>query len=159
MKRLFLILFALSLSGCAHVISQELRQKVDKELTPISLFKEPDVYKGRIVMLGGIIISSINTEEGTYIEVLQIPLDYRGRPEDRDLSHGRFIIFYEGYLDTAIYTRGREITVAGEVIGKRVRPLGEIQYSYPLIKATELHLFKPPLGIPIRFGIEIWKTF
>lgn len=154
-----LIVVTLFLLGCAHVISEGLRQKVDKELTPIELFKDPELHKGKIIMLGGIIISSMNTAEGTYIEVLQSPIDYRGRPDDRDRSHGRFIIFHEGYLDTAIYSSGREITVAGEVMGKRVRPLGEIEYSYPVIKAVEIHLFKPPSGIPIRFGIEIWKTF
>ncbi len=160
MKRfLFLTLVITSLFGCAHVISQELRGRVDRELTPMALFKDPDAYKGKTVMLGGVIVSSINTDEGTYIEVLQKPLDYRGRPEDADISHGRFIVFYEGYLDTAIYSRGREMTVAGEVIGKRLRPLGEIQYPYPLIKSRELHLFEPPYGIPIRFWIEIWKTF
>lgn len=159
MKKLLLMLAIVSLLGCAHVISKELREKVDKEITPMALFKEPDAYMGKTVSLGGVIVSSLNTDEGTYIEVLQKPLDYRGKPEDTDISHGRFIIFYEGYLDTAIYSRGREITVAGEVIGKRLRPLGEIQYQYPLIKSKELHLFEPTYGMPIRFWIEIWKTF
>lgn len=159
MKKLLLILAIASLLGCAHVISKELREKVDKELTPITLFKEPEACKGKTVILGGVIVSSLNTDEGTYIEVLQKPLNYRGKPEDSDISHGRFIIFHEAYLDTAIYSGGKEITVAGEVIGKRLRPLGEIQYQYPLIKSKELHLFEPAYGIPIRFGIEIWKTF
>lgn len=159
MKKFILIATLISLLGCAHVVSKELREKVDKEVTPMALFKDPDIHKGKTVMLGGIIVSSINTEEGTYIEVVQRPLDYRGRPEDTDLSLGRFLIFYEGYLDTAIYSMGREVTVAGEVLGKRLRPLGEIQYQYPLIKSKELYLFEPQRDIPIRFGIGIWHTF
>ncbi|MDI6890948.1 MAG: Slp family lipoprotein [Thermodesulfovibrionales bacterium] len=159
MKRFLLILTIISLFGCAHVVSKEIRETVDKELTTPALFKDPDAYKGRVVILGGVIVSSTNTEEGTYIEVLQKPLDYRGRPEDTDISYGRFIIFFEGYLDTAVYSQGREMTVAGEVIGKKVCPLGEIQYPYLLIKSKELHLFKPRYGIPIRFGIGIWKAF
>ena len=159
MKRLFLLLIILSLCGCAHVVSKEIRDQADRELLPLDLFKDPDAYTGRIVILGGVIVSSKNMAEGTYIEVLQKPLDYSGRPEDSDISFGRFIIFYEGYLDTAIYSKDREITVAGEVMGKKVQTLGEMKYSYPLIKSRELHLLEPSRGLPIFFGIEIWKVF
>ncbi|MBI4687281.1 MAG: Slp family lipoprotein [Nitrospirae bacterium] len=159
MKRLFLVLTILSFLGCAHVISQELRQSADKGITPAELFKNPEGHKGKIVILGGAIVHSLNTSEGTYIEVLQKPLDSRGRPENTDISHGRFLILYDGYLDPAIYSTGREITVAGEVMGKKIQALGEIQYSYTLIKTRELHLLEPSAGIPIIFGIEIWKSF
>jgi outer membrane lipoprotein len=162
MKRLgilSLILLILFISGCAHVVSQELRDRAEKEITPIDLMKNPDAYKGKFVILGGVIASSINMKEGTYIEVVQKPLDYRGRPEDTDISLGRFIILHEGYLDTAIYSQGREVTVAGEVMGKMIRPLGQIQYQYLLIKSKELYLFEPRYGVPIRFGIGIWHTF
>lgn len=160
MKRfLALILLIPLISGCAHVISSELRERADKKIAIRDLMKDPDAYTGRIVIIGGIIVSSINAEEGTYIEVVQKPLDYTGRPDDTDISYGRFIILHEGYLDTAIYSRGREITVAGEVIGKMVRPLGKIQYQYLLIKSRELYLFGPRYGVPLRFGIEIWHTF
>lgn len=160
MKRLFILLIILSLLGsCAHVVSQHIMEQIDKELKPGVLFKDPHAYKGKTVLLGGIIISLKNTDEGTYIEVLQKPLDYRGRPEDADITYGRFIIFYEGYLDSAIYSIGKEITVAGEVLGKTIRPLGEIQYQYLLLKSKEIHLFKPRHPLPIRFSIGIWTTF
>jgi outer membrane lipoprotein len=161
MKRFLLFLVIISILGCAHVISKELRDKAYGEPPLSALFKDPDEFKGRIVILGGVIVSTTNTEEGTYIEVLQKPLDYRGRPEDTDTSYGRFIIFSEGYLDTAIYSQGRELTVAGEVMGKKLLPLGEIQYPYPLIKSKELHLFEPSYDIPIQFGIGIgiWHAF
>lgn len=41
----------------------------------------------------------------------------------------------------AIYSKGREVTLAGEVKGKRVLPLGEIEYTYPLIAIKEIHLW------------------
>jgi len=160
--RQFLLLFIIvSFFGCAHVISKELRDRAYGEPPTSVLFKNPDEFKGRIVILGGVIVSSTNTNEGTYIEVLQKPLDYSGRPEDTDASFGRFIIFSDGYLETAVYSQGREITVAGEVMGKELLPLGEIQYPYPLIKSKELHLFEPRYDIPIHFGIGIgiWKAF
>ncbi len=160
MKKLYFIpLLFFLLSSCAHVISQEVRDQVNKELTPEILFKNPVAYKGRIVLIGGVIVSSKNTDEGTYVEVLQKPLDYRGRPKDIDISYGRFILFHEGYLDTAIYSMGKEITVAGEVFGEKILPLGEIQYTYPFIGSKELRLPEPRQGIPVRLSIGIFKAF
>ncbi|MGB9715690.1 MAG: Slp family lipoprotein [Thermodesulfovibrionales bacterium] len=151
----------ITLFGWAHIVSDELRQKAYGEPPVPVLFKDPDLFKGRVVILGGVIVSSTNTKDGTYIEVLQKPLDYRGRPEDTDTSFGRFIILYEGYLDTAVYSQGREVTVAGEVMGKTIRPLEEIQYPYTLIKSIELHLLEPRYNIPVQFGIGIgvWHAF
>ena len=105
MKRFLSLLVVISLFGCAHVVSRELREKAYGEPPASVLFKDPDSFKGKTVILGGVIVSSINAGEGTYIEVVQKPLDYLGKPEDTDISSGRFIIFYEGYLDNAVYSR------------------------------------------------------
>lgn len=156
MRRIFLILvIALLLSGCAHVISQELREQTDKELTAEMLFKNSEAHKGKTVILGGIIISTRNSDEGTHIEVLQTPLDSRGRPKDTDYSYGRFIFFYEEYLDAAIFSKGKAVTVGGKVFGKTTRPLGDIEYTYPLIYAREVHLFGPKSTIPVYFSIGV----
>ncbi len=145
MKDISCIAFALFLlvSGCAPVISKELRTQVAREITFREVIQDPDVYKGKLVLLGGVIIGAKNLEEGTLIEVLQKPADRRGRPRDVDQSDGRFMALYEGFLDAAIYSEGREVTVAGEVKGKRVLPLGEIQYAYPLIAIKEIYLWPP----------------
>lgn len=158
MKKILLILLLLPLFSCAHVVSKEIRD-VALKVRDEDIMKNPEAYVENTVVLGGIIASSINTEEGTYIEVVQKPLDARGRPLDIDLSYGRFIVLYEGYLDTVIYTTGKEMTVAGKVMGKKIRPLGQIMYPYPLIKAKEIYLFEPRRPLPISIGIGIWKTF
>jgi len=160
MKRmLLLIIFLFILNGCAHVVSQEMRGQVDKEISPAALFKTPEQYTGKTVILGGTIISAKNTEQGTYVEVLQKPLDYRGRPEDTDISYGRFIIYHQEYLDAAIYSAGKDITAAGTVLGTILRPLGEIQYPYLLILAREIHLFGLRTFLPIQFSLGILSTF
>lgn len=155
-----LFLISALLLGCAHVVPVETRETVDPSITPETLFEDAALYRGKTVMLGGVIVSSKNTEGGTYLEVLERPLDSRGMPRNVDISRGRFLVISEKYLDTAIFSRGREITVVGDVMGVERRPLGEMEYSYPLIKSTEVYLFKPRHGrIPIRFGIGIWSTF
>ena len=136
-----MFLFMISL-GCAPLIFRELRREVSKDITFKEVIKDPDSYKGKILLLSGVILGSKNKKEGTLVEVLQKPADMHGRPKDVDDSAGRFLALYDGYLDAEIYSRGREVAVAGEIKGKRVLPLGETDYTYPLISIREIHLFK-----------------
>lgn len=157
---LILTLVAFLVSGCAHIVSPGLRNEVDESITPSMIFRDPDMFRGKTVILGGIIVDAKNTKKGTLMEVVQKPLDYRGRPLHSDRTAGRFLILYEGFLDTAIYSPGRAVTAAGEVMGAKTRPLDEIEYSYPFIKSRELYLLTPGYGgFPVHFGIGIWHSF
>ncbi|MDL1965029.1 MAG: Slp family lipoprotein [Deltaproteobacteria bacterium] len=138
---LLMFLFLIS-AGCAPLISRELRRELSPDITFKKVIKDPDVHKGKTIFISGIILDSRNTKEGTMIEILQKPADMHGRPKDVDDSDGRFLALYDGYLDIAIYIRGRDVAVAGEITGKRIQPLGEIDYIYPLISIQEIHLFK-----------------
>lgn len=158
MKFFLSIILLVFLFGCGHIVSSEIRDTADKDLTPAALFKNLEAHKGKVIILGGVIVGSKNTNDGTYIEVIEKPLNSQGLPIDTDESQGRFLILYDGYLDTAIYAKGREITVAGEVLGKKTRTIGEMLYSYPLIKSKKLYLLekrRTQHNIPVRFGIGI----
>ena len=137
-----LIFLLLISAGCTPFISKDLRREISRDITFKQVIKDPEAYIGKTVLISGIIIGSKNTKEGTLIEILQKSADMEGRPKDVDNSDGRFLALYDGYLDTAIYTQGREAAVAGEIKGKRVLPLGEIDYTYPFISIKEIHLFK-----------------
>jgi outer membrane lipoprotein len=139
----FLVCVLFFVNGCAPVISKQLRQQVAKDLTLGAVSINPDAYKGKIVLWSGVIVSSVNLKEGTIIEVLQKPADIQGKPKDVDESEGRFLALYHGYLDVVIYNEGRKVTVAGQVQGEKIQPLGEIDYTYPLISAKEIHLWPP----------------
>jgi outer membrane lipoprotein len=131
----------LLLAGCAHVISKPVLNEVDRNATFAQVVKAPDDYKGKTVLFGGDIIETKNLPDKTVIAVLQRPLSRRGQPAGVDVSEGRFIILTSGFLDPAIYSPGRQVTVAGKVLGKEVYPMGEIQYAYPLIEKQELFLW------------------
>jgi outer membrane lipoprotein len=118
-----------------------MKEQVDKDLPFREVFRDPDACKGRTVMWGGVIIEAKNQKEGTLLEVLQKPLDWGGQPREGDESEGRFLALHEGFLDTALYAKGREITAAGEIRGKRVQPIGEVEYGYPLLAVKEIHLW------------------
>jgi outer membrane lipoprotein len=159
MKNLFLILAVVSmlfLSGCATgVVSKEFRDEASAGPPVSSLFKNPDRYTGQKVVLGGVIVNSTIAEGKTRIEVIEKPLDYYEKPEFDGLSKGRFIIVHKGYLKRTVYSKGREITVAGEVAGK----ITHNDKTYLLINSVELHLFKPRRQFEIRLVPGEFRTW
>ncbi len=135
------LLVLLSLTGCAYVISSEVRETARKDLTFPMVFQDPEAYKGETVIWGGVIIDTQNRQDGTTLTILETPLDSVGMPQDGVYSRGRFLVVTASFLDNEVYRKGRRLTVAGQVLGKEVRPVGQVQYAYPVISARELHLW------------------
>ncbi len=108
------------------------------------LHTSPDTYVGHTVILGGDILSTHNTEQQTFVEVLHKPLDRLEAPLTTNQSSGRFMARCNEYLDPAVYTKGREVTIAGRVLGTHTGMVGEIEYIYALISCIETHLWSRP---------------
>jgi len=142
MRLLVIVMALVFLSGCVHTISRDVLKEVDKEITFSELSKDPNAHKGKVVLLGGVIVKTVNKKEGTLLEVYQTKLDREGRPIQTDISEGRFLALYKGLLEGEIYQKGRKVTIAGVVQGEKVLPLGEIEYHYPYILIEEIHLWE-----------------
>lgn len=157
------VLTTLVLASCAPVISRDVLQEVDRSVSFEQLSQDPEAYTGKTLLLGGDIIETKNLPDTTLVVVLQRPLGHRGRPVAGDVSKGRFIVSAPGFLDPAIYSPGRKTTVAGVVVGKEVRPLGEIEYTYPLVEKRELYLWpkeeSPSAEPEVHFGCGIGVVF
>lgn len=158
-KLLVLLTGVLLIYSCSHVISKDSRDLVDETVSAEALFANPDVYKGKTVILGGFIVKTTNVRNGSYVEVVQNPLDFRGRPRTKDRSYGRFLVLADGFIDTAIFSPGRALSVAGEVLGTTTQALGEMRYPYLLIKSREMHIISQTPGMPVHIGIGVWQTF
>jgi len=102
----------------------------------------PDAYVGDIVLWGGTIIETKNLREGTELIVLETPLGRRERPRSAKHSGGRFIAMSGRFLDPAVYAAGRQITMAGQVTGKKTLSLSETTYTYPVVAVKQLHLWE-----------------
>ena len=135
------LVFLLFMASCAPVISKQIKEQVKPDITFREVLREPERYKDQMIILSGVIIEAKNTKEGTLLKVLQRPAGFRGKPKDVDETEGRFLALDNRYLETDVFAKGRAVTIAGEVQGKRVLPLDEIEYSYPLIKVKELYLW------------------
>ncbi len=128
--------------SCAHAISKKMRNEVNKALTFKQVQSDPDRFIGKGVIWGGVIIETVNRKDGTYIMILQTTLSRGEKPQEAETSQGRFMVKYAVYLDSEIYKPGRKLSVAGEVFGKEIHPIGQISYTYPLLLAKELYLWK-----------------
>jgi len=145
MKTTILILFFLSaayaVAGCAPVISKEMRLAAKSEVGIAEIMEHPDAFQGNAVIWAGVIVETKNLSGHTVIEVLQRPADYQGRPKNLDISKGRFLARKKGFLDPALYSPGREITIAGTVEGIKISAIGGYDYTYPVIAIKEIHLW------------------
>ena len=151
-----LLIAGLGVSGCAPAFPPQITDRVDRHISFKELLSDPEKFKGAWVMLGGVIVSSRNAKEGTYLEILQKPLDGDGRPVDTDATEGRFLVQSGEYLDSAVYHRGRIITVVGEVVGQKTMPLDETMYQYPLLEIKAMHLWTPSSGPRFFFGVGVF---
>jgi outer membrane lipoprotein len=144
-------------TACGSAIPKESLKQADPEITFQMLIKDPDRYKGRVVLVGGQIVSTTVRESESWVEILQQPLDWKQRPQNTDVSYGRFLVRFQGFLDPAIYAAGKKITVLGEVLGKKIQPLNEMEYTYVVLLPREHYLWKPETygGPSIHFGIGV----
>ncbi len=155
---IFGVLLIVILPGCLP-ISKQLRAEADKTLTFQKVFQDPEAYKGRIVIWGGEIVETINQkDDATLIVVLQRPLDWTEEPTFK-LSGGRFIILVEGYVDPYVFRRGRRITAAGEIQGKKVMRLGELEYPSPLLLSKQLYLWGEYYYYPCPYPYHPWRYY
>jgi outer membrane lipoprotein len=137
-----LLFFVLGVvTACTPAISKQLRQEAGKPVPFEALQKRTDDYKGRVVIIGGYILETANEPEGSWLTVLQSPLNSLNRPESSDLSKGRFLVWSQEFLDPVVYSKERRITVGGKVRGSEERKLGSLTYRYPVIEAKEIHLW------------------
>jgi outer membrane lipoprotein len=128
-------------TGCAPAVSKQLREEAGKPVPFEELLRRTDDYKGRVVIIGGYILETLNEPEGSWLTVLQSPLDSQHRPESSDLSQGRFLVWSREFLDPVVYSQERRITVGGQVIGSQQKKLGSLTYQYPVVEAKEIHLW------------------
>jgi outer membrane lipoprotein len=140
--RVSLLVAALLVTGCAaSPFPEALTRSVNRSLSVAQIRADPQAYRGTRVILGGEILATAPKARETEIEVLARHLDSGDAPERSDSSPGRFLVRMAGFLDPAVYARGRRVTVLGTVAGVEERPVGELPYVYPVIAAERIKLW------------------
>lgn len=152
-----LLLATLALGGCATGALDI--GTADRTVTPAEAARNITLVRGRAVAWGGTIVSTKNLADRTEIEVVGYALDDQNRPRAEGTPTGRFIASHTGYLESATYAPGRQVTVIGTASGTHMGKVGEASYVYPVVTATRVHLWPKP-GAPrsdpqLHFGIGI----
>lgn len=145
MKRSFFIILAfVTLSSCAPVLQNELMSRGIFDMRASFITEDPDMYRGKLFIMGGIIVNTKATEEGSMIEAVYVPVDAMGFL--KNVKPGsRFLALYpkdKGFLDPLIYGRNREITLAGEFLEARPGKIDDMDYTYPLFEIKEIYLWE-----------------
>lgn len=132
-----------SCASSPMVIPETLQNQIDPGLTFQQLLQSPESYQGKIIMLGGEVLSAKRLAEGTRLEVLQLPLDDSRRPVvTRTESQGRFLAMEKDFLDPAMFPPNTRVTIVGEVTGIIAAKLDEMDYQYPTMVIKYLHVWK-----------------
>ncbi len=137
----------LALGGCA-TIPAPIAGKDFAEVTPQQAAQQNS--HGTRVRWGGEIIHVDPKADTTCFEVLSRELWSDARPKRRDASEGRFIACSKGFYDPAIYTKGRDLTVTGELAGTEQRMVGAHSYTYARVDADGVYLW-PKRDNPVPY--------
>lgn len=98
-------------------------------------------YRGQQVTWGGQILAIDVKQSSSQVTILAKPLDSNGEPVDTDKSVGRFIARFSGFRDPAVFTAGRNLTVAGKITGSETRKIGDYPYVHPLVEVESYRLW------------------
>ena len=143
-----LVLVLVSAVGCASSpveIPEMLQNQIDPTLTFSQVIQHPGTYQGKMLMLGGEVLSARRLAEGTRLEVLQLPLDEYQRPvATRTDSQGRFMAMEKAFLDPAMFSGNTQVTLVGEVTGTVSAKLDEMDYQFPAVVIRYLYVWKDP---------------
>jgi starvation-inducible outer membrane lipoprotein len=125
-----MILVALGvLAGCGPAISTSLQQETGPQVGFAELSAQPEKYRGRTEILGGLVMSVQPWGTGSLLTVDQRTLDNKFYPVGYN-SGGTFLVESEQWLSPAKYQAQSKVTVAGVVQGQK--------NGFLLLKAREI---------------------
>ena len=149
----FLILLgiAMLLTACASNPPLGLEPPAADAPTPAQVQASPTSLRGQEVRWGGEILSIENLSRDTEVEIFSRPLFDNAEPRPDGGEGVRFFAVIRGFLDPAQYGPGKRLTVRGRVVDAVRRPVGEYDYLYPVVVASQYHLWPVYVAEPARF--------
>ena len=134
-------------ASCAVMPPPLIRQALPELPFPI-LVQQAENYADETVILGGYVLEVGQKAGETRLVAIQAPLGIGQKPRSKDLSRGRLIVHYTGFLDPEVYEKGRKITVGGRLLGSSTTEAGAEAYPYVRIRAASVYLWPPERPAP-----------
>lgn len=135
MKRLLLLAFTLlSLTACSTLPPELNAHNTEEPITDFYQWKEIPASQQKDVRLGGSIISITNLANKTRLEIANIPINKAGRPNIDYPAQGRYVVYFDSFLDPVAYPVGSLITVVGKTAPSEKGKIGDYEYTFPVIE-------------------------
>lgn len=134
---------------------------VNSQATPTQVSNSLPDHHGTRVQWGGHIVSIVNQDQVTVIEILSYPVSRDGMPNTYKKTTGRFVVRHQGFLEPEDYEPGRLLTVVGTVDTLVTTSVENTEFKVPLVTAEQLKLWsdrysdrsQPRFGFGIGIGI------
>jgi len=140
-KGLSITLCAIFLGACSSHIPLPIRQNLPEAPDLQSTQQQTEAYKAHKVRWGGMITRIENRQSHSQLEIIALPLDSEGRPQQSDQSPGRFIALVDQFLEPEVYSPERMLTIVGTLQTTETRKIGEFPYVYPVIQVEHYYLW------------------
>jgi outer membrane lipoprotein len=114
-----------------------IQQAPSADLQLKQVLTAPDNYLGQKVRWGGKIIEIKNFQDHAQIQLVQFPLNRKGRPLESSDSQGRFYVRSNDFLDPEIFKVDTMLTVYGELEDKTTVTVDEKTLTLPVIRMEE----------------------
>ena len=156
-RRYIVLPVLIVLYACASGPGYDTR-RANLAISPRSAVAELAMVRDQTVLWGGVILKVINMESVTRLEVLAYPINREQLPQLDAEPRGRFILEHQGFLDPATYAEGRLLTTIGVIAGSDRGAVGDVEYTYPVIRASDIHLWprdSKHTDRKVHFGIGV----
>jgi outer membrane lipoprotein len=162
MRRLCVVIAFLLLASCATVISKDLMRQAARNPDLGTLLRDPELFRGKLFVLGGIIARTTLTPSGSEIEALYVPVDSLGYTRRASASAMRYLALYpreKGTIDPLVYKRDRRITIAGVFTGIEKGMVDRMEYTFPVFRIEEVHIAEEMRYAPAYPAYPYWDPY
>jgi len=137
---------------CGSPVPTELYAEVDHALRPAIVLADPAAYRGRTLLLGGIVTRTVSEVGNVTVELVGYRLDDSDRPLVADPALGRMVISGAD-LDGVRLQPGRLVTLVGQVAGRSevdgaMLPRLAVDFIHPWPTAEEEAAARTPAYSP-----------
>lgn len=138
--RHFWVMAALLVTACS-VMPAAVEEQALPDIPFPALIADAAANLDRTVILGAYVLEVTNDADRSRMVALQAPLGLGREPKPKDLSQGRLILEYQGFLDPEVYAKDRKITVAGRLLASSATEKGQNPFPYLRLQVLDIHLW------------------
>ncbi|MFC1234868.1 Slp family lipoprotein [Vibrio sp. DW001] len=142
MFRTISILICSALISACSSLPDSLSTTNENVLTDYQQWVDAPVDQENEVRLGGIIANVTNLENQTRIEVVNMPINSVGKPSLHSEPTGRYVGYYNGYLESMSFAKGRLVTLLGVSDGEEQGKVDDFDMTFKVMNIKGFHLWR-----------------